>query len=76
MYVCVCVYVCECECGFRSGRGCVDLIFSARQLLEKTIEHQSKLFMLFVDLRKAYDSVPRCALWKIYGDDWLVEVTA
>ena len=27
------------QCGFRSGRGCVDLIFSARQLLEKTIEH-------------------------------------
>ena len=55
------------QCGFRSGRGCVDLIFSARQLLEKTIEHQSKLFMLFVDLRKAYDSVPRCTLWKIWS---------
>ena len=24
-----------------------------------------KLFMLFVDLRKAYDSIPSCALWKI-----------
>ena len=30
--------------GFCSGRGCVDLIFSALQLLEKTIEHKSKLF--------------------------------
>ena len=62
------------QCGFRSGRGCVDLIFSARQLLEKTIEHQSKLFMLFVDLRKAYDSVPRCALWKILEQYGVPEV--
>ena len=60
--------------GFRSGRGCVDLIFSTRQLLEKTIEHQSKLFMLFVDLRKAYDSVPRCALWKILEQYGVPEV--
>jgi len=55
------------QCSFSNGRGCVDLIFSARQLLEKTFEHQSKLFMLFVDLRKAYDLVPRCALWKVLG---------
>ena len=62
------------QCGFHSGRGCVDLIFSARQLLEKTIEHQSKLFMLLVDLRKAYDSVPRCALWKILEQYGVPEV--
>ena len=60
--------------GFRSGRGCVDQIFSARQLLEKTIEHQSKLFMLFVDLGKAYNSIPRCALWKILGHYGIPEV--
>ena len=41
-------------CGFRAGRPCVDLIFYVRQLVEKTIEHCSKIFFLFVDLRKAY----------------------
>ena len=51
------------QCGFRSGRGCVDLIFSARQLLEKTIEHQSKLFMLFVDLRKVCIMEDFGAVW-------------
>ncbi len=51
------------QCGFRKGRGCTDMIFVARQLVEKCREHDDTLFVLFVDLRKAYDSVPRSALW-------------
>ena len=39
------------------------MIFCVRQLVEKAIEHNTKVFLLFVDLRKAYDSVPRAALW-------------
>ena len=53
------------QCGFRKGRGCCDMLFVARQLLEKTREHHDTMFTLFVDLRKAYDSVPREALWKV-----------
>ena len=53
----------ESQCGFRKGRGCVDMIFAARQLVEKNREHADSLFVLFVDLKKAYDSVPRQALW-------------
>ena len=34
------------------------MIFVARQLVEKAREHNQSLYMLFVDLRKAYDSVP------------------
>ena len=45
----------ETQCGFRSGRGCTDMIFCARQLIEKSLEHNAKLFLLFVDLKKAYD---------------------
>ena len=41
------------------------MLFVARQLLEKTREHHDTMFTLFVDLRKAYDSVPREALWKV-----------
>ena len=51
------------QCGFRSGRGCIDMVFCARKLMEKAREHRSDLFMLFVDLHKAYDSIPRQALW-------------
>ena len=53
------------QCGFRAGRGCTDMIFVARQLVEKAREHHSDLFVLFVDLKKAYDSVPRPALWRV-----------
>ena len=41
------------------------MIFVARQLVEKIIEHDDTLFLLFVDLKKAYDSIPREALWSV-----------
>ena len=55
--------VSDSQFGFRAGRGCVHMIFCIRQLVEKAIEHNTKMFLLFVDLRKAYDSVSRAALW-------------
>ena len=39
------------------------MIFVVQQLAEKAIEHNSRQYLVFVDLRKAYDSVPRTALW-------------
>jgi len=54
----------ESQCGFRTGRGCSDMTFTLRQLVEKSIEHRSKQFITFVDLQKAYDSIPRKALWR------------
>lgn len=53
----------ESQCGFRKGRSCADMIFVVRQLVEKSLEHKTKSFFTFIDLKKAYDSVPRRALW-------------
>ena len=39
------------------------MIFTVRQLVEKSCEHKSKAFFTFIDLKKAYDSVPREAMW-------------
>ncbi len=39
------------------------MVFCARQMVEKAVEHNTKIFMLLIDLRKAYDSVPRQVLW-------------
>ena len=51
------------QCGFRHGRGCIDMVFCVKQLVEKSVEHNTNTYILFIDLRKAYDSVPRQALW-------------
>ena len=53
----------ESQCGFRKGRGCADMFFTIRQFVEKAIEHRTKQFFLFIDLKMAYDSVPRTAMW-------------
>ncbi len=50
------------QCDFRKGRVCIDMIFCARQLVEKAREHNTSMYILFVDLRKAYDSIPRQVL--------------
>ena len=55
----------ESQCGFRKGRGCIDMVFVGRQMVEKCREHNDSLFVLFVDLQKAYDSIPRMALWTV-----------
>ena len=41
------------------------MIFSVRQSVEKLYEHREKGFFIFIDLRIAYDSVPRSALWRV-----------
>ncbi|XP_065562387.1 uncharacterized protein LOC136028473 [Artemia franciscana] len=51
--------------GFQSGRSCVDLIFTVRMLVEDSREWNKKLYLLFIDLEKAFDSADREILWKI-----------
>ena len=51
------------QAGFRSGRGCTDHIFVIRQLVEKHLEKEKKMFAAFIDLEKAYNKVWRADLW-------------
>ena len=53
----------ESQCGFRKGRGTTDMVFCLRQLQEKSREHRTPLYMAFIDLTKAFDTVSREALW-------------
>ena len=43
------------------------MIFAVCQLVEKSWEHKSCAFFIFVDLKETYDSVPREALWVALG---------
>ena len=49
--------------GFMSGCGTTDAIFILRQIQEKYIRNNRKLYFAFVDLEKAFDKVPRKVLW-------------
>ena len=55
----------EKQCGFRKDRGTIDMIFTERQLQKKSQEQNVDLYMTFVDLNKAFDTVSRGELWKI-----------
>ena len=41
------------------------MIFAARQIQEKCLEQNAQLYMTFVGLTKAFDTVSREGLWKI-----------
>ena len=49
----------ETQCGFRPGRGCTDAIFTVKIALKKRREHNQQTWVLFLDLVKAFDRVPR-----------------
>ena len=51
--------VSEQQLGFMPNRSTTDAIFALRQLVEKYREGQEDLHCIFIDLEKAYDSVPR-----------------
>ena len=55
----------ESQCGFRRGRSTIDMIFVARQLQEKCREQHQDLYLAFVDLTNAFDTVNRDLLWDI-----------
>ena len=51
--------------GFVKKRGCVDASFVLLQALRKRREHGLESWVLFLDLIKAFDSVPRPLLWLV-----------
>ena len=59
------VYTSDRQLGFRPNRGIVDVIFIVRQLLQKAKERGRKCHYHFADLKSAFDTTWRKALWKI-----------
>ena len=45
--------------GFMKGRGTADGVYVLRQMVEKRLEVQGSMALGFVDLEKAFDTVPR-----------------
>jgi hypothetical protein len=51
--------------GFRSGRSCIDPIFSLNLLFEKKREFNLETHFLFLDCEKAFDQANRLKLFNI-----------
>ncbi|XP_076051942.1 uncharacterized protein LOC143031683 [Oratosquilla oratoria] len=55
----------ETQCGFRKDRDTTDMIFSIRQIQEKFHEQNRDLYLSFIDLTKASDTVNRELVWSV-----------
>ena len=64
--------------GFVPDRGTTDAIFVVRQLQEKYLAANKRLYMAFVDLEKAFDRVPRKVIWwalrRLGVEEWIVQL--
>ena len=59
---------------FSHERWCIDHIFTLWTLAEKAREFNTTLYLAFVNLRKAYDSVNREALWLVLEGRYQVPI--
>ena len=59
-----CVYP-EAQCGFRAGRLTINMIFSLCQLQEKCHKQRCPLYIVFINLTKAFDLVSRKGLFTL-----------
>ena len=53
----------DCQFGFRKGCSTTDASFVLHNFIQKTLNNRGHLYCAFVDLKKAFDSNYRNALW-------------
>ena len=58
----------EAQAGFRKGRSTTDHIFTLSALIEKQFSKNSKLYVAFIDFKKAYDTINRSVLYSILAN--------
>jgi hypothetical protein len=58
----------DAQFGFRKGRSTVDAIFVLMSLVKKYLNENKRLYVIFVDMMKCFDSIYRNGMWlKLYN---------
>ena len=60
---------------YGAGSGCVDQIFTLKQVGEKARENKRRVYVGFMDLEKEYDRVNREALWHAIGASYQKKIS-
>ena len=55
--------IAEEQAGFKAGSSTTEQIYNLRILCEKYLQHQQDLYHVFIDSKKAFDTVWHAALW-------------
>ena len=53
------------QAGFRKGRGCTEQVHVLRRIIEGAIDKNIDLYIVFVDFKKAFDSLERSTMFSI-----------
>jgi len=53
------------QAAYQPGRGTVEQIFALSQVIEKSIEFNTPVYVAFIDFTKAFDSSKLRKLWEI-----------
>ena len=56
------------QAAYQPGRGTIEQIFALEQIIEKAIEFNNPVFIVFIDFTKAFDSIKLGCLWKLLGE--------
>ncbi|CAI6362278.1 unnamed protein product [Macrosiphum euphorbiae] len=57
--------LCEDQSGFRKGRSTIEQLSVIAHIIEKKYEYRQDMWQMFVDFRKAYDSIHRNSLYNL-----------
>lgn len=58
----------EYQCGFTKGRSTVDAIHTVKQIIHKANEYNVRISIMFLDFKKAFDSLKRTEINKIINN--------
>jgi len=54
-------------------RSTIDQLFTMRPILEKSIEHNQKVFINFIDFKQAFDSIWHDGMWRVMQNTGIPE---